>query len=64
MTVNTAVRNPCVTRVIPTIASGHVVFISMWLKIESATNINFRTGFIYSSTQYWTTALNSNDYSE
>lgn len=64
MTVNTAVRNPCVTRTIPTIASGHVVFISMWLKIESETNVNFRTGFIYSPSQYWTTALNSDDYSE
>jgi len=62
MTVNTAVRNPMVTRTFTSIAAGHKVYASLWLKITSSTNVPFLPLFIYSPTTYLTTAQQSNNY--
>ena len=61
MTVNTAVRNPMVTRTFTSIAAGHKVYASLWLKITSSTNVPFLPLFIYSSSTYLTAAQQSNN---
>lgn len=62
MTVNTAVRNPMVTRTFTSVAANHKVFVSLWLKISSSTNVPFRPAFIYSPTRYLTSAQQSSNY--
>lgn len=53
-----------VTRTFTEVASGHIVYISLWIKISSATNVSFRPAFVSTPTQQLGSVLSSNNYTD